>query len=133
MDAIEVNQTEKKSSFLDRQWQALKYVLSIETALVYFMLGSLAFALAVGILKFPNFIGHYAEYTSYGALFSASLLGYRACRESLTAVIVLLIIGVGAQALMIHGVKLPVERVYFQGMIMLAIVGLIGCVRHKIT
>ena len=133
MDALEVNQAEKQNSFLDRQWQALKYVLSIETAVVYFLLGALAFALAVGILKFPHFIGRYAEYASYGALFSASILGYRACRESLTAVIVLLLIGVGAQALMIHGVKFSVDRIYFQGMIMLAIVGLVGCVWHKIT
>lgn len=122
---------ERTTPFFGRQWNALKYLFNIETALIYFVMAVLVFSLGVGIATYPAYIGHYAKYASDVTFLAAAILAYKACRESLTSVVLLLLIAVGAQLLMSNGVHIPVARMYSQGIGIVAIVGLFGCVLTK--
>ncbi len=128
--ALEATHSEARH-FFERQWNAIKYLFNIETALIYFVMALLVFALGVGIAKYPVYIGHYAKYASDATLFSAAILAYKACRESLSSVVLLLLIAVGSQMLMADGVHIPIDRLYFQGIGIVAVVGLFGCVLTK--
>lgn len=116
--------------FFKKQGTMLKYLLNIEMALIHLAL-SIVLLFAAYTVKQGYYVRP-SKFLYYGLLFAAGIQGFRACKNSLTPVLLFLSVGIGGEVLLAHGIKIStLDHYFFQTIAAIGFAGLVACAIFK--
>ena len=119
-------QISKAKIFALKQWAMLKYSFSIERALIHMVTAAVLFGLAIFVKSSHAIAGDGSIY-AWLLFAAAGVQAFRACRNSMTPVVILFLIGFGGQYLLQNHIDVHLAKIYLQAIAGAAVLGLVVC------